>query len=58
MGGEREKERASALKTMITFVDDHPSDLSRQLPIGSRIKQQHINIFGSGFVTDGVLEAY
>jgi hypothetical protein len=48
VGGVKERERAEELKQKITFVDDHPSEYSKQLPTGSRIKQQHIDIFGSG----------
>lgn len=48
VGGAKEKERAEELCQKIRFVEDHPSDYSKQLPLGSKIKQQHIDIFGSG----------
>jgi len=48
VGGESEKKRAEELRARITIVEDCPSELARNLKLGPKIKQQHIDIFGTG----------
>eukprot|EP01127_Copromyxa_protea_P016401 TRINITY_DN4867_c0_g1_i4.p1 TRINITY_DN4867_c0_g1~~TRINITY_DN4867_c0_g1_i4.p1 ORF type:complete len:311 (-),score=67.22 TRINITY_DN4867_c0_g1_i4:38-970(-) len=48
VGGPKERERTEELRKTLKFVEDCPSEYSLQLPVGGKIKQQHIDIFGSG----------
>ena len=49
VGGPTENARARELFQRLTVVDDHPSEQTKRfLKSGPKIKQQHIDIFGSG----------
>jgi len=48
IGGEQEKQRANELFERIEIIDINPSDRALSLAVGSKIKQQHIDIFGTG----------
>jgi len=48
IGGEQEKQRANNLLQRIQIIDVDPSPRALSLSIGSKIKQQHIDIFGTG----------
>lgn len=48
IGGEQERERANQLMQRIEIIEVDPSERAQALTQGSKIKQQHIDIFGTG----------
>jgi len=48
VGGEKEKERGTKLLHIVEIIENNPSEKSLTLIKGPKIKQQHIDIFGTG----------
>jgi hypothetical protein len=48
IGGEQERQRAKDLLERIEIIDINPSSRALSLSKGTKIKQQHIDIFGTG----------
>uniref|UniRef100_A0A6B2L838 DUF1308 domain-containing protein n=1 Tax=Arcella intermedia TaxID=1963864 RepID=A0A6B2L838_9EUKA len=48
IGGDSERQRAQELLQKVTIVENSPSERSKKLKLGPKIKQHHIDIFGTG----------